>query len=293
MKKLFLLAIVAAFVFVGCKDDTTGTTPDGGSSAAPTTYTQKAFLEYFSGTWCPYCPDGKVYFENIANKVGEDVFSSAVYHRTSSYADYMDNIYDDAIDAKYAAGYPTGMVSRVGGAAVSRSTWEATVNQVLAQEAKCGLAIDATSKTGSTLDVAVKLGIGAADMPAGNYFLTVLLIEDVVDQTGTGYDQRNGYNNSTGHPYAGKGDPIVGYKHTNVVRNVLTAALGDAVTADQVKAGALSTFNFSVDVAGLGDDLDVVAFLTEATTNLANPAASTSFMYNVQRTDMGTNKDFD
>ena len=114
MKKLFLLAILAGFVFVGCKDDTT-TDPDGaGASAAPTTYTQKALLEYFSGTWCPYCPDGKVYFENIRAKVGNN-FSSAVYHRTSSYPDFMDNIYDDEIDAKYAAGYPTGMINRVGG----------------------------------------------------------------------------------------------------------------------------------------------------------------------------------
>ncbi|MBT8326275.1 MAG: Omp28-related outer membrane protein [Bacteroidia bacterium] len=292
MKKLFLLAILAAFVFVGCSDDTTGTTPGDGSSAAPETYTQKSFLEYFSGTWCPYCPDGKVYFENIRAKVGEN-FSSAVYHRTSTYADYMDNIYDDAIDAKYAAGYPTGMVNRVGGVAVSRSGWEATVNQVLAQEAKCGLAIDASNKNGTTLDIAVKLGIGKEDMPAGNYFLTVLIIEDVVDQTGTGYDQRNAYNTTSGHPYFGKGDPIVGYEHTNVVRNVLTAALGDELTADQVKGGTLSTFNFTADVAGIGDDLDVVAFISEATTNLANPAASTSFMYNVQRTDMGTNQDFD
>jgi len=287
MKKLLLLVALAAFVFVGCSDD--GETPGGGGDAtAPTSYTQKALLEYFSGTWCPYCPDGKVYFENIAGQVGAN-FSSAVYH----YSDNMDNLYDDEIDNKYAAGYPTGMINRVGGVAASRGTWDGTVRQVLAETAKCGLAIDASTKTGNNLDVTVKLGIGAEDMPAGNYFLTVLIIEDEMTGTGTGWDQRNGYNGSAGHAYAGKGDPILGYEHTNVVRNVLTNALGDELTADHVKSGALSTFTFSADVAGLGEDLDVVAFISEATTNLANPAASTSYIYNVQRTDMGTNLDFD
>ena len=163
------------------------------------------------------------------------------------------------------------------------------VKSVLAETAKCGLAIDASDKS----NVKIKLGIGSEDLPSGNYFLTVLLVEDVVDQTGTGYDQRNAYNGAAGHPYYQKGDPVVGYEHTNVVRNVLTSALGDELTDEHVKAGALSSFEFSVDASGLGADLDIIAFISEATTNLANPAASTSYIYNVQRTDLGTNQDFD
>ena len=97
MKKLLLLVAAAAFIFVGCSDDG-GTTPDGGGSAkAPTTYTQKALLEYFSGAWCPYCPDGKVYFEKIEADHPNGLFTSVVYH----FNDQMDNVYDDAIDKKY------------------------------------------------------------------------------------------------------------------------------------------------------------------------------------------------
>lgn len=285
MKKLFLLAGLAAFVFFGCSDG--GDTPgEDGGAKAPTSYTQKALLEYFSGTWCPYCPDGKVYFENIQSKVGAN-FSSVVYH----YSDNMDNIFDDEIDGKFSKGYPTGMINRVGGEAQSRSTWEKTVGQVLNETAKAGLAIDASGKNGNDLTVKVKLGIGAEVLPEGNYFLTVLLVEDEMSGTGTGWNQANGYNGTAGHAYQGKGNPIVGYVHTNVTRNVLTAALGDELTADQVAAGALSEFTFTTSVAGLGEDLDVVAFLSEYTETLTS--GTTSFMYNVQRTDVGTNQDFD
>ena len=289
MKKLLLLVAAAAFIFTGCGDG--GETPDGGSGSAkaPTTYTQKALLEYFSGTWCPYCPDGKVYFEQIEAQHPNGLFSSVVYH----YNDQMDNLYDDAIDSKYCKGYPTGMINRVGGTAVSRSTWAGTANDVLAQTAKCGLAIDASAKSGDDLTIKVKLGVGAEALPEGNYFITVLLVEDEMTGTGTGWDQANGYNATAGHAYQGKGNPVLGYIHTNVTRAVLTAALGDEITADQVAAGALSEFSYSFNVKGLGEDLDVVAFVYETTSNLANPALSSSFMYNVQRTDVGTNKDFD
>ena len=205
----------------------------------------------------------------------------------------MDNIYDDAIDDKYAAGYPTGMINRIGGKAANRGTWDANTAAVMADVAKCGLAIDATNKSGSNLTAKVRLGIGASDMPEGNYFLTVLVVEDVMTGTGTGWDQANYYNGVSGHPYYGKGSPIVGYEHTNVVRNVLTAALGDKLTAAQVAAGALTEFEFSTNLGGLGDDLDIVAFISEATTNLQNPALSSSYIYNVQRVNVGSNQDFD
>lgn len=291
MKKLFLLLAAGSLMMVGCSDEGSGTEPggeSGGAAKAPTSYTQKALLEYFSGTWCPFCPDGKVFFENIQGQVGED-FSSIVYHLN----DDMDNTYDDAIDDKFANGYPSGMINRVGGEAGSRSGWEATTKAVLAETAKCGLGIDASSVSGDDLTIKVKLGVGAEDLPDGNYALTVALVEKVAVGEGTGWDQRNAYNATAGHRYQGAGDPIVGYEHTNVCRKIVTEALGDEVTAEQVAAGALSEFTFTTSIRGYDDDMVVVAFLSESTTNLANPAASTSYIHNVQTVAVGANKDFD
>jgi hypothetical protein len=273
-------------MFYGCGTTTTGGDDDV-AAKAPTSYTQKALLEYFSGTWCPYCPDGKVYANNITASVGAEKFTSVVYH----YGDNMDNFSDDAIDDKFNTGYPKGMINRVGGETVSRSTWQQTVNQVLGETAKCGLAIDATSVDGVNMDIKVKLGIGAEALPEGNYFLTVLVREDVMTGTGTGWDQINGYNTTAGHAFYQKGSPIVGYEHDNVVRNMMTAALGDELTADQVAAGALSEFEFTANLAGYGEDVTVVAFICEYTESLTS--GNSSFMYNVQTAAKGTKVDFD
>jgi hypothetical protein len=74
---------------------------------------------------------------------------------------------------------------------------------------------------------------------------------------------------------------------------VLTAALGDNVSADKIAGGTLSEFEFSTNLGGLGDDLRVFAFISEATNNLQNPALSSSFIYNVQSVAVGSNQDFD
>ncbi len=287
MKKLSLLLLIASVALFSCKDEEGGNGSDGGSTA-PTSYTQQVLLEYFSGAWCQFCPDGKVYSDNLESKYGAAV-STVVYHL----GDAMDNIFDDEIDDTYAAGYPTGMINRIGGSAVNRGTWDASTQAVLQEVAKCGLALDASDKSGTTLNLKVKLGIGGADMPAGNYFLTVLVVEDEMTGSGTGWDQANYYNGVSGHAYYGKGNPIRGYVHTNVVRNVLSAALGDKISAEALTAGSLTEFAFSTNLAGLGDDLDIVAFISETTNNLQNPSLSSSFVYNVQRVAVGANQDFD
>jgi hypothetical protein len=54
------------------------------------------------------------------------------------------------------------------------------------------------------------------------------LVEDSVVGSGNGYDQVNAYNTQTGHPYAGAGNPIVGYPHRRVMRDILPNTWGDA-----------------------------------------------------------------
>ncbi|MBR9861753.1 Omp28-related outer membrane protein, partial [bacterium] len=214
--------------------------------------------------------------------------------------DNMDVVYDDQINAKFnGAGYPTGMINRINGTTGSRSGWKALVDAVLADDAKCGLAINST-KSGNDLSVTVKLGIAGADMPAGNYFMTVLLIEKEMSGTGPGWDQRNYYSEfgsaagGPSHYYYNFPDPIVGYVHKNVVRAVLqNAQLGDKIDAAALKAGTTTEFNYSWDLQGLDNDLQIVAFISEFTDNPAVTGIESSFIYNAQIADVGTSKDFD
>ena len=293
MKKLSLLLAVAAIVFVGCDPETRiPVTPE---EVAPTNYTQKAVLEYFSGAWCGYCPDGRLREEAIRKDVDANKFMSIVYHRS----DNMDNVYDDAIDAKFCEGYPTGMINRINGVAGSRGEWPNLVNAVLGETAKCGLAIS-SEVSGDQLSVNVKLGIGGADLPEGNYFLTVVLVEDQATGTGTGWDQRNYYSQNgsavggASHPYYSESDPIIGYVHHNVARGVLQdQALGMKIDASALAAGAITEFPFTWDIQGLDSDLKIVAFISEFTDNITTSGVESSFVYNAQIADVGTTQAWD
>jgi hypothetical protein len=214
----------------------------------------------------------------------------------------MNIIYDNAISQKFATGYPTGMINRINGVAGgSRAAWLDLTKSVLSETAKCGLAIN-TTKSGTNLDVTVKLAVGAEAMPAGNYGMTVLLIEKEMSGTGPGWDQVNYYSSSRGtngvndpsHPFYSQGDPIVGYVHTNTVRAVLqNDPLGDAVSAENLAANATSEYTYSWDLSGMDSDLQVVAFLAEFTDKPQTQGIESSYVWNTQIVNVGENQDFD
>jgi hypothetical protein len=67
--------------------------------------------------------------------------------------------------------------------------------------------------------------------------------------TGSGWDQTNAYNGVTGHPMAGRGNPIVGYIHNKVERRLLGGTWGEKW---RMKEGTIDTtnkesFNFIFD----------------------------------------------
>jgi hypothetical protein len=296
MKKLFLFTIAASLFFVSCKDDSTDPIDGNGTTTAPTSYTQRAIIEYFSGAWCGYCPDGWLKATDIMKNNNGKV-DAVVIHK----GDGMENPNGATIDATFnKAGYPTGMVNRLGGTTENRTGWAAKVSNVLSNAAKCGLAIDASKNTnGTNFDVKVKLGIGSKDLTDGNYKLVVYGVNKVVTGTGQAFDQINYYYdpaNFPGHPFNNVGTRatttsgtvigvIQGYEHKNVVSYVLSNALGDPVSSDNTKAGALSEYSFSINT--LGDDVFIVAMLYENTL-----ITGSSFIHNVSSVDVGKSIDF-
>lgn len=305
MKKLSLLLLVASVALFGCKKEDKG----GDNGAAPTSYKQKVILEYFSGAWCGYCPDGKLMAEEVKERVPAGTFDYVVYHL----ADQMDILDDDDIDDAFAAGYPTGMVNRLDGEAGSRYTgslakyedydpaknnfWLIRTQAIQKEKAKCGFAIDATAKSGDNLTVKVKLGIGENDMPEGNYYLSCIVYENEMTGSGTGWDQTNYFSKfgsavfGASHPYYNYSDPIQAYVHTNSVRAVLnTNALGDKVEAANLKAGTVSEHTFTVNTKPFDTDLKIAVFLHEFTEGTIDKS---SYVYNAQFVNVGANQSFD
>lgn len=300
MKKLLLIVTAAAMTFaVACKKKKT----DGGSTGpkAPTSYTQKALLEYFSGAWCGYCPDGRVYAEAMEAKYGAD----KMYYVTVHQGDGMQTQEClDLISQFGVTGYPTGMVNRIGGKADNRGKWDAWASGALGELAKCGLSVDASAASGLKYTVKVKLGIGSKDLADASYKMNVFIVKKTNYGSGTKDGQTNYYYKllST-HPYYNKGtglgqyltdqngnkyeiSRIDPYDHPNVFWKALTPVAGAAVAAENTKAGALSEYTYTYEIANGGaDEYYVIAFCAVG--------GIYPQIMNVQRVELGQSKSFD
>jgi len=286
MKKLLVLATVVSFAFFSCKDKGTDTTPDGGSKA-PTTYTQKVLLEFTTCAGCPYCPDGEIFAQNLITKYGADVFYPVAMHNNYQGADMMVSAESKTFSDLYSGGNPTGMINRIGGKCATRSGWDGQTASVKGDDAKCGLSVDASSKNGFKYTIKVKVGVGAADLPAGKYYVVGYLVNKTLSGVGSGWDQANGFNGTSGHTFFGKGNPLKGYTHDNVFMKSLNTMNGTLIDVANTKAGSLSDYSFDVDLAGVdASNIDVMAFVYFK-------SVSAPYVENVQRVKLGENKSFD
>ncbi len=288
MKKLLVLATVVSFAFFSCKDSGGGDDPSTGTKA-PETYSQKVLIEYTTCAGCPYCPDGPLFVSDLQTKHGADVVYSVAMHNLYQGADQMATTESKAFSDSYSAGNPTGMINRIGGKCETRSNWAGkTASLIDADEAKLGLAVDASKTTGTNAySVNVKVGVGKADLPAGKYYVIAYLVNKEMTGSGSGWDQANGYNGTSGHRLFGKGNPIKNYVHHSVLMKPLGTMNGILMDAANMKAGALSEYSFDANLAGIDvANVEVVAFVYFK--SLTAP-----FIENVQKVAIGQNKAFD
>lgn len=98
MKKLLLLAGLAAFVFVGCSDGGDNPNPGGDADGLEVERKQRASLLYYTATWCGPCgsfgsPDFKAVLDNIPQS---DLTSIDVHTRNSQLAAFYKNNQNDS-----------------------------------------------------------------------------------------------------------------------------------------------------------------------------------------------------
>ncbi|MEX2379372.1 MAG: Omp28-related outer membrane protein, partial [Vicingaceae bacterium] len=126
---------------------------------------------------------------------------------------------------------PTAMVDRFqhpgdDKPAHSRTVWQDRVNarSQIGSSAAIDLSGIYSWNRKVTLDVSVSFS--DYELP-GDIRLSLIVIEDSVSGTGSGWDQRNNLNTVSGHPMFGRGNPIVGYQHRHVLRKILPSTWGD------------------------------------------------------------------
>lgn len=302
MKKvnyLFVAVISTALIFTSCKKKTEDTPAK--EETAPTSYSKKIVLEYFSGTWCGWCPDGVTYAKNLLNAYpGKSVY--IVAHNSGN--DPMQTPETKALADMYNAGYPTGMVNRVlssTGKAQSRTTWNATASTELSVAANAGLAIDASNSS----SVKIKVGVGTTDLKTGTKLHVYGVAKSVTRDMGpwgTSYWDQTNYlymtNGFQSSPFYTKGDYyltasngskiyfIKNYNHEHVLADIMTTNFnGEVLTGDALKSGKVSTFTFALDKGQYAnEEFQIVAFLSDPTTGK---------VINAQYIDLGKTINFD
>ena len=297
MKNLLFVLWACSIVLSSCsKSGSTETaTPVGNQnsnttnvSAVPSTFTQKVLLEILTGAGQPQCTDGTSKMNDLVNANPTTAITACIH-----YSDAMEIPLYTVLESTFSNGmppsFPTAMVNRIpstGITILNRTQWLSNVNVNKQKTAKCGVAM----KTNVNAGVAtIEAHAGFNQNLTGNYNITLYLVENDVTGNGNQYDQRNSYNVTSGHAYYQAGDPIVGFQHNYTVRKVISANLGDALSATNMHSSGEEVKNYSISISGFKeDDLYVIAFI-----NKVGTSATTHEIMNVQRVKLGATKDWD
>ena len=249
-------------------------------SGAPTTYTKKVLLEDFTGTWCPQCPPAASAIANAMS--GNSNIFGVGYHASGS--DPME-IPETAFWSNHynVTGFPTVYVNG------ADTRWNfpnmGQVNNELAETATVGLALE-TAIVAGKLDIEVKVGFNTT--PNEQVQLMVYLVEDNV---------------TTSTPQSGSSQGT-SYVHRDVLREVYTDQLGDAIQTSSAVAGCVYSRTFSaLDLPSNIDNMDnlkVIAFVRNTYTKTFVDYFSTTHtdsphydIYNVQEVHVGDAQAFD
>lgn len=215
-----------------------------------TSFTKRALIEDYTGTWCQYCP--RVAY-GIDLVMEQTTFAVPVaIHRGSSdpYNFAAGSTLENLVGLQ---GYPTAMLNRL-------TEWNYPEPNNVAQ------VISLTQGTAPKLGMAM-----TASVSGGNINLTV---KAKFGKTMTGtklvvYALENGliYNQTNSTSYYGGGNPLSGFTHNHVLRATLTNILGDEIPAAESIFDSTYTKTFNIPVpsnVANAANMEFVAFVVGA-----------------------------
>lgn len=183
-------------------------------------------VEEFTGAWCGYCPDGALILDDILASYPNDAVGVSIHD-----GDGM--TFNDGIRSGFSVtAYPTGMVDRKVFAGESkephsRSNWKPNTISQIGSYTPANVSMSHTYNPANR-EIVITVTGDFVDYANGDMRFVAMVVEDDVTGTGSAYDQVNYYNTTTGHPYEGAGNPIVGFVHNHVLRALPGGAFGNA-----------------------------------------------------------------
>ncbi|TVR79870.1 MAG: T9SS C-terminal target domain-containing protein [Chitinophagaceae bacterium] len=219
-------------------------------------------IEQHTGAWCQFCPDGSYILRNIRENHDNAITVSIHNGDAMAFAD------GNTVGSEFVSGYPTGTIDRFqfpgqSGVDASRTTWENRYLERLGATVPFTVSAENTYDASSRM-ITVDMEVTSHSSFEGEPRLNVFIVEDSVTGTGSGYNQANAYNNQSGHPYQGAGNPIVGYNHMNVARAFLGGPWGEINSLPtSIASGETFSYQFTYTIpAGYDEDqIRVVALV--------------------------------
>ena len=189
-----------------------------------------ALLEEFTTAACQYCPRGTTTMNTILANHHDDVIG--VGHHAGFGTDAMTISDHSTLANAYTSGAPSAMIDRVlfegeEEVAVSTNVWETYSVQQAATVTPVSIIATNTFDAGTrqlTVDASARFYGPVSD----NFRINCFIIEDSVTGTGSGYNQVNAYNGDNTSEWYQKGNPIQGFAHRHVCRQLLGGAWGSA-----------------------------------------------------------------
>ena len=215
-------------------------------------------LEYCTGTWCVYCPQGH---EIIQNTILPNIPNAIIigYHGPANGSDPFSYFPGNSIISSLGfSAYPTGIVDRVTGI-ISRSAWYSQMNT--RNNTPATVAIDMNrSFNKSTREFSASIDFTALTNLSGQYKFNVILLE-----SGMVWAQTGGTTN---------------YVHHHVVRAMMNGALGEEVINGTWNQNDVitKTVNYTVPIPGgpgpdiVWDSCNVVVMVYKVASPLASAA---------------------
>ena len=235
------------------------------TATLPSSFSKKAVVEDFTGTWCGWCPRLS-YAASLVEEQTDKVFVVGVHNR-----DQMANSFGSALEGEFSISvFPTAYIDRA-------NKWQGNIEQALnAAEGtvNVGLAIE-SSLTGSVLDFKVYQGFleNMTDVK-----LVVYVLEDGILVNQKNFTSYYGGVGSSGV------STIVDFEHNGVLRYAATDVMGDPTTS----TAGVHEKSYSVDLSSydvlVPENTGVLAMLVDD---------SGKVLYNAQYVIAGQNQDFD
>lgn len=236
---------------------------------------KKVVIEEGTGTWCGWCPRGAVAMEQMYQNHPNDFIGIAVHNGDPMTVTEYDNGAD-------LSGFPGCNVDRaLLDESVSANLFESYYQERIGLAVPAGLSMTVSGTTNKTINVSATFRTVFA---SANYRLGVVIIEDNVTGTASGYNQTNYYAGGANGAMGGYESlpnpvPAASMVYDHVGRALLGGFAGQANSVPTTITDGLAasyTFNYTVPSTSNSANMSAVALLIDNATGEIVTAEKTS-----------------